>query len=74
MENLTTLQKCINDAQIEPRRSPMEAMENRNFRSHPAVLEAADLILKNHGVSLSAFVRKCCENLVKDYRDGKAAL
>ncbi len=71
MEKLTSLQKCINDAQLEPRRSPLEAMENRNFRAHPEVIARADEILKNHGVSLSAFVRKCCENLVKDYRDAQ---
>lgn len=71
MEKLTTLQACINDAQIEPRRSPLEAMENRNFRAHPQVLEAADKILSTHGITMSAYVRKCCENLVKDYRDAQ---
>lgn len=73
MEKLTSLQKCVNDAQHEPRvmSGVQIPMATATIRVHQSVLEKVEPILQNHGVSLSAYLRKCCENLVKDYADAQ---
>lgn len=39
----------------------------RTFRLPTAMNELTDRICKQHGTTMSAFLRQCCEGLVRDY-------
>jgi hypothetical protein len=70
-EAMYTLQQCINHVQqLDDQPLPLQDTQI-NMRINSAVKDKAEQICKNHGVPLSAFLRKCCENLAKDYLDAK---
>jgi hypothetical protein len=68
---MTNLQECIKLAQVEPRAPKEEAMTIGTYRAHAEVVVAASKICQTHGITLSSFLRKCMENLVRDYRDAQ---
>ena len=40
-----------------------------SVRMHPKIRDAAEDVLRTNGVTMSAFLRKCCEGLLYDYVD-----
>lgn len=69
---LTTLQECINQVQYLGDHPEQTQNEVVTFRVHKDVKGIAEDILRNHNITLSAYLRKCMESLVRDYRDPKS--
>jgi hypothetical protein len=65
---MTTLQECIQDVHVRGDRENLHT-DMVSFRAHIALKEATEKVLETHSISLSAYLRKCMENLVRDYRD-----
>lgn len=66
---LTTLHECIHDVNLKGDHPLPTQTQSVTFRIHGDVKDIADEICRTNGVSLSAYLRKCCENLIRDYRD-----
>lgn len=41
-----------------------------HIRMEPELKELADKIIKTNGSTMSAYLRKCCETLVREYVEG----
>lgn len=48
-----------------------EGMTQGSYRVYPTTKKLAEDICKANGTTLSAFLRKCCEGLVRDYLPGQ---
>ena len=68
MTKLTSLQQCINEVQHKGDHPEQTQTDVVTFRVHKDVKGVTEDILRPHGVTLSAYLRKCMENLIVDYR------
>lgn len=70
LQPLKNVHELLHEAALDGRPSKEEAegWEPTSFREHPEWRTEADAICRQNGTTLSAFIRKCCRQLVKDYR------
>lgn len=64
---LTTVHHALAEAATEPKQYE-GAMGTHTFRIHDELKKDAANKCLPHGVSLDAFLRKCCEALVNDFK------
>lgn len=69
MDQMLSLHEVISLAAGE-RRGELARSEVIHVRLEPALKEMTDKILSQHGVTMSAFMRKCCQVLVTEYKEG----
>lgn len=67
---MTTLQDCVKES-VSKGDAPLPIDGQFNLRVNTEMKEVVDDICRNHSTNLSLFLRKCMENLVRDYRDAK---
>jgi hypothetical protein len=66
-QELTTVHSALAEAASEPRQEEA-AMGTYTFRVHKDRREKAEMLCKQHGTTLSAYLRKCIETLPRDYQ------
>ncbi len=66
-QELTTVHDAVIQAATEVS-IPAGPMGTHTFRIHDSVKTIAGQICAAQGTTLSDFLRKCCEGLLKDYR------
>ena len=63
---MISIQQCLQDV---IREGNVTADSQVNVKVNKQVKEAVEEICHNHNITMSSFLRKCMENLVREYRD-----